>query len=73
MSFRGKIYGPQPVVLATIDLQTYLFYKAYVPLMPEAIREQLGIPQQQFEDLVKELRGDAGEEADSKKEQDGEG
>lgn len=73
LSFRGKIYGPQPVVLATIDLQTYLFYKAYVPLMPEAIREQLGIPQQQFEDLVKELRGDTGEEADSKEEQDGEG
>ncbi len=73
LSFRGKIYGPQPVVLATIDLQTYLFYKAYVPLMPEVIREQLGIPQAQFDDLVEELHGDAGENADSKEEQDGEG
>ncbi len=73
LSFRGKIYGPQPVVLASIDLQTYLFYKAYVPLMPEAIREQLGIPQAQFDALVEELQGNGGENADSIEEQEGEG
>ncbi len=73
LSFRGKIYGPQPVVLATIDLQSYLFYKAYVPLMPEVIREQLGIPQAQFDALMEELQGDGGEDADSKEEQGGEG
>lgn len=72
LSFRGKIYGPQPVVLATIDLQTYLFYKAYVPLMPEVIREQQGT-QAQFDALMEELQSNAGKEADSKEEQDGEG
>ena len=73
LSFRGKIYGPQPVVLATIDVQTYLFYKAYVPLMPEVIRDQLGIPQAQFDALVEELQGDGGDKADSREEQEGEG
>ena len=73
LSFRGKIYGRQPVVLATIDLQTYLFYKAYVPLMPEVIREQLGIPQEQFDALVAELQGDTGENADSKEDPKGDG
>ncbi len=72
LSFRSKIYGPQPVVLATIDVQTYLFYKTHVPLMPEVIREQLGIPQDQFDALVAELQGDAGENADSKEEPKGE-
>ena len=72
LSFRGKIYGPQPVVLATIDLQTYLFYKAYVPLMPEVIREQQGT-QAQFDALMEESQGDAGENADSEEEQEGEG
>jgi len=70
--FRGKIYGPQPVVLATIDLQTYLFYKAHVPLMPEVIRERLGT-QAQFDALMEEQQHDAGEEADSKEDQEGEG
>ncbi|MCH8964061.1 MAG: hypothetical protein IIB58_03790 [Planctomycetes bacterium] len=73
LSFRGKIYGPQPVVLATIDLQTYLFYKVYVPLMPEVIREKLGIPQEQFDALVEELQGNGREKADSKEEQEDEG
>jgi hypothetical protein len=73
LSFRGKIYGPQPVVLATIDLQSYLFYKSHVPLMPEVIRDQLGIPQDQFDALVEELQGDAGENADSNEEPEGEG
>ncbi len=72
LSFRGKIYGPQPVVLATIDLQTYLFYKAYVPLMPEVIREQQGT-QAQFDALMEELQGDAGENAEAKEDPDGEG
>ena len=72
LSFHGKIYGPQPVVLATIDLQTYLFYKTHVPLMPEVIREQQGT-QAQFDALMEESQGDAGENADSKEEQEGEG
>ncbi len=72
LSFRGKIYGPQPVVLATIDLQTYLFYKTHVPLMPEVIREKMGT-QAQFDDLMEELKGDADENTDSKEEPKGEG
>lgn len=62
LSFKGKVYGPQPVVLATIDLQTYMYYKSYVPLMPLPIREQLGIAEEDFEKLVAELADPEGEE-----------
>ncbi len=64
LSFKGKIYGPQPVVRATIDLQTYMYYKSYMPLMPLPIREQLGIAQKDFEELVAELAGPESEDAD---------
>lgn len=64
LSFKGKIYGPQPVVRATIDLQTYMYYKSYVPLMPLPIREQLGIAEEDFEKLVAELAGPEAEESD---------
>ena len=64
LSFKGKVYGPQPVVRATIDLQTYMYYKSYLPLMPLPIREQLGIPEEEFEKLVAELAGSEEEESD---------
>ncbi len=73
LSFTGKLYGPQPVVVATLDLQTYLFYKSYVPLMPLAIREQLGIPEDQFEKLVEELKGSDDGESGEQEAQEGEG
>ena len=56
LDFTGKIYGPEPVVLATIDLQTYLYYKSYVPMMPAPVREQLGISEKDFEKLLEELQ-----------------
>lgn len=73
LNFTGKIYGPQPVVVATIDLQTYMFYKSYVPLMPEVIREQLGVPQEQFDSLVEELRGPEDPQEDQPEEEEDDG
>lgn len=73
LNFTGKIYGPQPVVVATIDLQTYMFYKSYVPLMPEVTREQLGVPQEQFDSLVEELRGSQDPQEEEPDEEEGDG
>ncbi len=55
-----KVYGAEPVVVATVDLQTYLFWKSFVPLMPPVIREELGV-EAQYEQLMKELEESAEE------------
>lgn len=66
LEFKSKIYGPDPCVEATIDLQVYLFAKSFVPLMPEVIRQQLGISDEQFAKLGGVKREGAVEEEPAK-------
>ncbi len=57
-TFKGRIYGPDPVVRATIDMQIFLFWRDYVPFMPKKIREQLGT-EELFANLMKEKGSNA--------------
>jgi hypothetical protein len=52
LDFNGIVYGPEPIVEATIDLQAYLSNQATVPLQPQVIRDALGT-QPFFDKLVK--------------------
>lgn len=59
--FDDKVYGPEPIARVTIDLQTYLCYKSFVPLMPQVVRASLGIPDDVFNRLIEERAAERGE------------
>ena len=40
----NKIYGPEPVVNVILDFETVMFGELYRPLMPDLIRDYLGLP-----------------------------
>jgi len=43
-SMENKIYGADPTVMVVMDFETIFLTDVYRPLMPNAVREQLGLP-----------------------------
>ncbi len=63
LDFNGKVYGPEPLALVKLDMQTYLCYRSFVPFMPSIIRERRGV-EKLFEELVGNEEDDSGEDED---------